>query len=241
MRRRFFVERFEGAKAVVSGETGEHLSRVLRAAPGQLYELSDGERVWLGRVESAKRGAVEFALIEPLPAVEPALEISLLLAIVKFDRMEWCLEKATELGVSEVVPLAAARSEKALIVASARRAARWERILRESAQQARRLRPPALREAMKPEAAFTAADADLRLLCSEERDAPPMKRVIESRTGAEKMRRVALAVGPEGGWTEEELQSAKAAEFAAVSLGENILRTETAVIAALAMIHYGTG
>src|SRR5579872_2017013 len=126
MRRRFFVEQFEGDSAVLRGDTAEHLGRVLRAEPGQLYELSDGEKVWLARVERlrlAKRGesSIEFALVEPVAAGEPALRIELLISIVKFDAFEWCLEKATELGASEIVPLAAARTDKALIEAARKR------------------------------------------------------------------------------------------------------------------------
>src|ERR1700676_1517192 len=142
MRRRFFVEKFQNGGAVLQGEPGHHLSRVLRAEPGQLYELSDGEAVWLARTEDIGRDSVEFALVERLPVLSPSLHITLLLAIVKFDRFEWAIEKATELGADEIVPLAAERSEKGLIAASAKRAARWKRILLESAQQARRVRMP---------------------------------------------------------------------------------------------------
>src|SRR5271156_2927235 len=115
MRRRFFVEQFDGASATLRGDAAEHLGRVLRAEPGQLYELSDGQRVWLGRVERVsirKRGdnRIEFALVEPIAAREPSVKIQLLISLIKFDRFEWCLEKATELGVSEIVPLRAART-----------------------------------------------------------------------------------------------------------------------------------
>src|SRR5271169_4159197 len=115
MRRRFFVDKFDETTATVRGDTAEHLGRVLRAEPGQLYELSDGERVWLARVERvalSKRGEnrIEFALVESIEAHEPALRIALLVSIVKLDRFEWCLEKATELGVDEIIPLASART-----------------------------------------------------------------------------------------------------------------------------------
>ena len=147
MRRRFFVDRFERESASLRDEAAEHLGRVLRAEPGQLYELSDGQRVWLARVERvavSKRGPsrIDFALVEPIEAAEPSVRIELLISIVKFDRFEWCLEKATELGVDEIVPLAAARTDKALIAAAAKRHERWNRIILESAQQSRRLRPP---------------------------------------------------------------------------------------------------
>src|SRR5271156_3666758 len=159
MRRRFFVEQFEGAKATMRGDAAEHLGRVLRAEPGQLYELSDGVSVWLARVESLgmmKRGEnrIEFSLVEPIAVREPTLRVELLIALVKFDRFEWCLEKATELGVRNIVPIAAARSEKALIAAAEKRRARWEKILIESAQQSRRVRAPGIAEGLTAEEAF---------------------------------------------------------------------------------------
>ena len=93
MRRRFFVDRFERESASLRDEAAEHLGRVLRAESGQLYELSDGERVWLARVERvaiSKRGPsrIDFALVEPIEAAEPSLRIELLISIVKFDRFE---------------------------------------------------------------------------------------------------------------------------------------------------------
>ena len=239
MRRRFFVDRFEGGRAVLVDEGAHHLGRVLRAEPGQHYELSDGNSVWLGRVERVGRDAVEFALIEPVAAQMPHVHIVLLLAVVKFDRFEWCLEKATELGVAEIVPLAAARSETGLLSAAPKRAARWGKILLESAQQARCLRPPLLRVLCDPEAAFSAVGAQhaVPVLLSERPTAPAIKAVLQ---GGE-AKSVVLAVGPEGGWTDEELAAAQAAGFREASLGPQILRTETAVAAALAIINYALG
>ena len=133
----------------MEGEAAHHLGRVLRAEPGQLYELSDGTRLFLGRIDIVERDRIEFALIGRLSAHEPPVEITLLLSVVKSDAFEWAIEKATELGVSAIVPVAAARSEKGLIAAAVKRAARWERILLESAQQSRRLSAPELKARCK--------------------------------------------------------------------------------------------
>src|SRR5579863_8268754 len=179
MRRRFFVEEFLSGTATLRGETAHHLGRVLRAEPGQLYELSDGQRVWLARTESVGRDEVQFSLVEQLAAPAAPVRIELLLAIVKFDRFEWALEKATELGADEITPLAADRSEKGLIAAAGKRAERWRRILAESAQQARRLRIPALRDAAKPGDAFRASAAPLKLLLSERAGARPLREELE--------------------------------------------------------------
>lgn len=244
MRRRFFVEKFAGGRAELRGDAAEHLGRVLRAEPGQIYELSDGEQVWLGRVEKNSRapiasgrgrnGAIEFALIERIPARESALRIKLLLSVVKFDRMEWSLEKATELGVTEIVPLAAARSEKALILASKKRAERWRKILLESAQQSRRLRLPVLAEIAKTEDAFASANETMKIILSERVDAKPLREIVQGVSSDE----VCLAIGPEGGWTDGEFAAAAKNQFREASLGREILRTETAVIASLAILRY---
>ncbi|HVA17362.1 MAG TPA: RsmE family RNA methyltransferase [Candidatus Dormibacteraeota bacterium] len=237
MRRRFFVEKFEAGRAELRGEAAEHLGRVLRAEPGQVYELSDGEQVWLGRVEKnsrGKNGAIEFVLIEQIPARESALRIKLLLSVVKFDRMEWCFEKATELGVAEIVPLAAARSEKTLILAAAKRASRWQKILIESAQQSRRLRTPVLAEIATVDDAFVATDASVKIILSERTDARPLREILQGVSANE----VCLAIGPEGGWTDGEFAAAAKNQFREASLGQEILRTETAVIASLAILRY---
>jgi 16S rRNA (uracil1498-N3)-methyltransferase len=234
MRRRFFVEQFAGERAVMEGEAAHHLGRVLRAQTGQLYELSDGKRLWLARIEKVTRDRIECSLLEELPAVQPKLDVTLLLSIVKFDAFEWALEKATELGVSTIVPLAATRSEKALLAAAKKRSERWKKILFEAAQQSRRLRVPALEALTDMEQALGAPQAGLRLILSERAEAPPMRNALE---GARTIK-VALAIGPEGGWTDAEFATSRGAGFQEVSLGKLILRTETAVIAALASINY---
>jgi 16S rRNA (uracil1498-N3)-methyltransferase len=261
MRRRFFVDRFESESATLRDEAAEHLGRVLRAEPGQLYELSDGQRVWLARVERvavSKRGPshIEFALVEPIEASEPTLRIELLISIVKFDRFEWCLEKATELGVDDIVPLGAARTDKALIVAAAKRRERWNRILAESAQQSRRLRPPILHAASSPGKAFAQSTASLKVILSERRETKSLRKALDqdslpvaqallpvrssnaTTAKTQAIPTISLAAGPEGGWTGDEISSARTAGFLEASLGENVLRTETAVIASLAVVQF---
>ena len=218
----------------MEGEAAHHLARVLRAQTGQLYELSDGERVWLGRIENVSRDRVQFALVEELPAVQPYLDITLLLAIVKFDAFEWAIEKATELGVSTIVPLAAARSEKALLVAAAKRAERWKKILLEASQQSRRVRVPVLNTLERSESAFASLKDGLRVMLSERTTALPLRKVLDGQRATKAI----LAIGPEGGWTDAEFAAAKASGFQEASLGRLILRTETAVIAALASLNY---
>jgi 16S rRNA (uracil1498-N3)-methyltransferase len=238
VRRRFFVEQFNGQSAAIEGETAHHLGRVLRAQQGQLYELSDGLAVWLGRIETVARDRIEFALLEEIPSHQPAVSIILLLSVVKFDAFEWALEKATELGVGVIVPVAAARSEKALLVAAEKRADRWRKILVEAAQQSRRVRVPVLGlPLLRSDQSFNKPQIGPKLILSERHDAPALREVLP----AAMVPQATLAIGPEGGWTDEEFAAATAAGFREASLGKLILRTETAVIAALASLNYALG
>jgi 16S rRNA (uracil1498-N3)-methyltransferase len=237
MRRRFFVEQFADKTAVMEGETAHHLGRVLRAQAGQLYELSDGEQVWLGRIESVSRERIRFALLEQLPAVHSSVNITLLLAVVKFDAFEWAIEKATELGVGTIVPLAAERSEKALLAAAAKRADRWKKILLEASQQSRRVRVPVLGGLAKPASAFASYKDGLGVLLSEGPTASSLRKVLQGQQAASAI----LAIGPEGGWTEPEFEAAARAGFQQASLGHLILRTETAVVTALASLNFALG
>jgi len=221
----------------MEGDSAHHLGRVLRAEVGQLYELSDGQQVWLGRVASVARDRVEFVLVEELPARRSAVDVTLLLAVVKFDAFEWAIEKATELGVNTIVPLAAARSEKALLVAAAKRAERWKKIVMEASQQSRRVNLPIVQSLARTEPGFAQCKEGLKLLLSENQEAPSMRRVLEGQ----KSSNAVIAIGPEGGWTDKELLSADQSGFQQVSLGNLILRTETAVIAALANLNYALG
>lgn len=234
MRRRFFVQKFDGDRAVMEGEAAHHLGRVLRAQPGQLYELSDGSAVWLARIENVTRDRVEFQLTEPVPAYAPQLKTTLLLSVVKFDAFEWALEKATELGATRIVPLAAARSEKTLLAAAAKRAERWRKILLESSQQSRRVQLPILEGVAKPESVFSTCQDAVRILLSESPGAKPLRECLPGvRSGT-----ATLAIGPEGGWTDAEFAAARTSGFQEASLGKLILRAETAVIASLAALNF---
>lgn len=237
MRRRFFVDKFADRNAVMQGGAAHHLGRVLRAQAGQLYELSDGNSVWLAEIDNVSRDAVHFKLLEPLPAYKPSLNTTLLLAVVKFDAFEWALEKATELGVLRIVPLAAERSEKGLLAAAVKRAERWQKILLEASQQCRRVQLPSLQGVAKPHAAFAANQGGVRVMLSESAEAVPLRAVLSGKESHSAV----LAIGPEGGWTEGEFSAAQEAGFQAASLGKLILRTETAVVAALSLLNFALG
>jgi 16S rRNA (uracil1498-N3)-methyltransferase len=230
-RRRFFVDHIRGGTAELLGDDALHLTRVLRVEAGQQFEISDNRAAWLAEVTEARGQRVVFRTLEPLESPTAPVRLTLVAAIVKFDRFEWLIEKATELGVERILPMEAARTEKGLFEASRKRAERWRRIARESSQQARRVSVPEILPAVPFEGCL-AEPAGYRYFL-EEAGAPPFLRTLpERRTAAD---HVALMVGPEGGWTDAERRLAAEAGWQPVSLGPLVLRAETAAAAALAV------
>jgi 16S rRNA (uracil1498-N3)-methyltransferase len=234
-RRRFLVEHVRDNAAELRGEDARHLARVLRAEPGQQYEIADGAGVYLAEIAAVERDRVVFRVIAALDTPPQPVRVTLCAALIKFDRFEWLVEKATELGVAAIVPINASRSEKGLVEAARKRAERWRRIAHESSQQARRLSPPEISAPMSLDVAVAVA-AGLRYFLDEKSGAAPLAVAIPCHGQRYNSDRVLLLTGPEGGWTDAERAAATAAGWSPVSLGPLILRAETAAIAAAAIL-----
>ncbi|MBZ5566891.1 MAG: 16S rRNA (uracil(1498)-N(3))-methyltransferase [Acidobacteriia bacterium] len=232
-RRRWIADEVSGNRAFLFDRNAEHLARALRVRVGQQFEVSTGDAVRLGRVVHVADDRVEFELGERMAQKEPA-RITLLLAIFKFDRMEWAIEKATELGASEIVPVIARRTDVHLASAAGKRVARWRRIAHEAAQQSRRVSPPEIATPLALQSAL-AVESERRILLSESECGITLKQAIDGNRRLEFGNSLALAVGPEGGWTADEIAAATVTGWTAASLGYTILRAETAAIAALAI------
>jgi 16S rRNA (uracil1498-N3)-methyltransferase len=232
-RRRFFVEHVHSGHAEIEGEEARHLTQVLRVEAGQKYEISDNQDVYLAEVKLARKQQVVFRVLEKLPGLEPAVPVALYVALIKFERLEVILEKATELGAGSIHLVQTDRSEKGLERAAEKRFARWRRIILESSQQSRRSRLPELLAPVRLREAL-AADAAYRLWLDEERNGGSMLNAASDATTADS---VAMLIGPEGGWTPSERGAAISSGWKPVSLGPNVLRTETAAIAALAALN----
>jgi 16S rRNA (uracil1498-N3)-methyltransferase len=220
-------------QAKISGDDARHLTRVLRVEAGQRYEISDNKDVYLAEIESAHKESVVFRTMEKLPAAAPSARIELYAALIKFDRFEWIVEKATELGVTEIVPVEAARSERGLEKAAGKRVERWRRIALEASQQSRRTHLLEIAEPI-PVAHALAREGSNRYVLDEVPGGLPLIETLPAVRSAQDT--VAILTGPEGGWTDEERASFTAAGWTPVSMGPLILRAETAVIAAVAVI-----
>jgi 16S rRNA (uracil1498-N3)-methyltransferase len=227
-RRRWIADRVEGDHAFLIGANAHHLFRVLRAQPGQQFDIAADGVVRLGTIMHATANEIQFHLGEEV-AGEVLPEVAVYLSIFKFDRLEWAIEKLTELGVARMIPVLAERSAQHLAKAAEARVERWRKIAKEAAQQARRISPPEIGAPVKVPAVTKAAE-ECRIILSEVEDAVSLK---SSLAGARPP--IALAFGPEGGWTTEEFELFTSAGWKSASLGNTILRAETAAIAAVAV------
>ncbi len=232
-RRRFFVPEVRRGVAELTGVDAEHLVRVLRAEPGQVYEISDNQDVYVAEVEIARKSIVTFRILEKLPAPELSVQLILLPALFKFDRFEWLIEKTTELGVAAIEPWEAARTERGLAHASLKRMARWQKIGNEASQQSRRAHLPRIEPVVRL-VKILQTEANVRLLLDEDSSAAPILSVLPPNRRPSD--RVAILIGPEGGWTAQERDQSVLAGWTPSSFGKTILRAETAAVAALAIV-----
>jgi 16S rRNA (uracil1498-N3)-methyltransferase len=230
-RRRWIADEFSANHAALTGLHADHLIRVLRARVGQEFDIAIGETLRRGRIAAIRDHRVEFDLAGEIPGTRQ-LQITLALAIFKFDRMEWAIEKCTELGVSRIVPVIAERTDARLAAASAKRAERWRRIAQQAAEQSRRICPPEIVQPLKLKEAVN-LPAATRILLAETEEQLSLKQALQSHSPDALL---ILAIGSEGGWTEAERKIFEQSGWIAVSLGDTILRAETAAIAALAVI-----
>jgi len=237
-RRRWIADSWNDTTARLTGAQAAHLARVLRAQTGMQFDIVAGDRVRRGEIVEITDLIIEFALGEELDA-DPALPVTLLLAVFKFDRLEWAIEKATELGVERIVPVIARRTEKHLAQAAAARAERWRRIAREAAQQSRRSDTVEISDPVQLKNAIGEEPEALRLLLAESERTKMLRDALKTpneNVGDSGSRRIRLAVGPEGGWTPEEETLFAVEGWTPVSLGPRILRAETAAIAAVSIV-----
>jgi 16S rRNA (uracil1498-N3)-methyltransferase len=226
-RRRWIADEISGNIAALTGTHADHLIRVLRARVGQEFDIAAGDTIRHGCIVAINAGRVEFELGEAIPA-PPTANITLLLAVFKFDRLEWAIEKCTELGISRIVPVIARRTDAHLASAATKRAERWRKIALQASEQSRRASPPEISDPVKLKDAITLAGA-IRIVLSESEQQTHLRDLI---TENEDDGDLLLAIGPEGGWTKDDLQLFQKSGWTAASLGSTILRAETAAIAA---------
>jgi 16S rRNA (uracil1498-N3)-methyltransferase len=241
---RFFIdpEDLSDTRALLAGEEAHHLISVLRLTVGTPIQLFDGlGRTYEAEVKKIFKGRVEAAILSV--AEEPAAEKAALhlgLALLKGKKMDFIMQKATELGVAGLHPFIATYSNARQMDTKreAKRLERWQKITREACKQSNRPQPPVcypvkdfptlLEEA-------PTADYDLKLIFWEGERVQGLKDVIQV---PDQPCSIMILIGPEGGFSMEEAEQAKATGFQPITLGKRILRAETAAIAAIAILQH---
>jgi 16S rRNA (uracil1498-N3)-methyltransferase len=233
-RRRWIADRWTATTASLTGDQAVHLARVLRAEPGQIYDVVSNGFLHRAEILSVSETEVLFTLHEELES-DAALPLHLLLAVFKFDHMEWAIEKATELGIARITPILARRTEKHLTQAALKRTDRWRRIALEASKQSRRTDIPNIADPILLKQALAEEKSPTRILLSETEQATTLTAALQAATASQQETDTALAIGPEGGWTPEEMSLFTQHQWQPVTLGPRILRAETAAIAAIAI------
>jgi 16S rRNA (uracil1498-N3)-methyltransferase len=237
---RFFVppEWLQNDRARIQGPTAHQIGRVLRLRPGDHIALLDDSGIeYVAELERVTPAEVTARVIERFrPASEPPFNLALYQALPKGKKMDWVLQKGTELGITAFCPLISRHSVPQEPV-DAERLTRWRRIVAEAAEQSGRARLPRVEEVRSYSAVCQPAPRGvLALMASPEAGAMPLRHALEGldETPCE----VRLFVGPEGGFSSDEVEAAREAGMVAVSLGPRILRTETAPLYLAAVVLY---
>ncbi len=240
----FFVDRknVSGDTAVLSGTEAGHMLRVLRLRPGDSFHAFDetGQRYRMRILEATSRSIRAEVLEEWPPEPPPGVPITLLVGLPKADKMDFLLEKATELGCSRVIVFRSSRTIPRPGPDEGRgRLLRWERVALSAAKQCGSARIPEVTGVVPLSRALSlAADAEGKVILYEGEKGTGLKEILSR---LDRPNGVAVLVGPEGGFSEDEVREAEAAGYTRAGLGNRILRVETAAVAAVAIVGYHFG
>ena len=243
--RRFFVapEAINGNELLLAGELAHHISRVLRMKEGEEAEFVPGDgRLYLGRLAEFTKTEVRVELlsVQEAPA-DTTVQVSIFQGLPKGDKLEWIIQKCTELGAARIVPVVTKRTVVRLDEAKgAKKVGRWQKIAQEASQQSKRLSVPEIgapltwrqfADSLKPE--------DVTLILWEDETTEGLKAFLQKQKTLPAC--INLVIGPEGGLEEAEVAELRQRGAHSITLGSRILRTETAGLAALAMVLYHSG
>jgi 16S rRNA (uracil1498-N3)-methyltransferase len=246
---RYFVapENFQEGQVIIVGDDAHHIVKVMRSKAGDRFIASDGERrEALVEITEIAGQQVSASIVEMLPMDnEPQVEVWIAQSMPKSDKMETVIQKCTEIGAAGFIPFL---SERTVVQYDSRKEAkrleRWQKIAKEAAEQAHRHRIPAVNSPVSwKQLLQSAGEVDLALICYEKEDGLFIHQALRSAgfSFAVQGGKVLLIVGPEGGFTEQEVEQAAAAGCKCISLGKRILRTETAAMVGLTCILYESG
>jgi 16S rRNA (uracil1498-N3)-methyltransferase len=231
---------FTGESVLFPKDISTQISRVLRLKPGgKVITLDDTGHLFEVELESVTSKMVTGRILRSSAAGnEPEHHLTLQICLTQREKFEWILQKGTELGVVEFMPVLTSRTLVHSLDEISNKFDRWKRILKEAAEQCERGRIPALLPPDQLKNALTAEAGALSLVLNEQEHQLSLKQALEKKPDPT---RIFLLVGPEGGFSEDEISVIKKAGYQSVTLGPRILRMETAAIAAASIIMYEMG
>ena len=238
---RFFIspDAISGNTVSIPDEVSAQIRKVLRLKEGTAVCFLDNQgNLYESRIHYITDKQLTAEVIDKRPAEgEPNVRVSLYIGLTQREKFEWILQKCTEAGVSRIIPMITERSLIRKTSDAAGKTERWEKILKEAAEQCGRGRIPEICQAVPfARAAEAGSRADLALFCWEEEKQKSLRQIIEPQK--ESIREVSLMIGPEGGFSAEEAELASINGWEAVTLGERIYRMETAAMAAVILVLY---
>jgi len=237
---RFFIPKPFKEKMQITGRDAHHIIDVLRMSPGdRLQVVADDGNSFVGRITDITANTVTVSAIEILRGThEPDVQISLLQGLAKGEKMELIIQKAVEIGVTDIYPIAMSHSVVVLENSKAeKKTERWRKIAEAAAKQSKRDVIPSVHEVMTLTQALQKGKWDLLLIAYENENRVCLKETLQAHKEAKTF---GVIIGPEGGLSNEETEAAKESGGIAVSLGRRILRTETAGLVTATVILYET-
>ncbi|HQA60249.1 MAG: 16S rRNA (uracil(1498)-N(3))-methyltransferase [Tepidanaerobacteraceae bacterium] len=245
MPRLFVFEKLAiGDEIVIAGEEAHHIIRVLRLGPGHSVSISDGKSVEsLGVISDIdiRDTKIKIRILDQNKSKETKPFITLLQALPKGEKFDWIIQKSTELGVSKIIPVITQRTIVNILPSKLeRRMERWNKIAIEAAKQSLRMDIPQIGELSTFDASLREVEKHhLSIIPWEQEKELSIRKALKSIDGT--VTKVAVFIGPEGGFSPEEVKKAKEMGAVSVSLGPRILRTETAAIAVCSILMYELG
>lgn len=241
-RRFFLTDRLAGAttglEIAIEGDTAHRITHVLRLQPGEHVILAGSGRAFEGRLEDTD-GCVRVRLERELSAGQMQPALTLYQGLIRLNRFEWLIEKGTELGVSAFVPMLTERTAVRAAEIGAARLVRWRRIAAQAMEQSRGFAPPEIHPPISISQALAEAGEGCILAWEGLNETPSLAALGELRDRAESG--LSLFVGPEGGFSETEIEQARSAGATLIGLGPRTLRAETAAIVGSALLLLGPG
>jgi 16S rRNA (uracil1498-N3)-methyltransferase len=239
---RFFLPTAFAELMTITGKDAHHISRVLRMKVGQQLQIVSNDQVSaLMEIEAITEAVVSVRLVEKLATVnEPSVRIILAQGLPKGDKMDFIVQKAVEMGVSEIIPVSMDNCVVQLDAHKARKKTeRWQKIVEEAAKQSKREIVPQVSTPLTiTQLLALKQSVTLKIVAYEVEDRHGLKELLHEQNSIEE---ILLLIGPEGGISKEEFGLLKVGGMTSVSLGKRILRTETAGLATVAAILYETG